>query len=180
MTSALLHQRQRKLNDDGEIVATLVDYSIARNLLGFVFESIQADGLTDAIRETVEAVPTDKVISLTDLAERLALSKSTVSYRVKRAQQGGWIVNEEVRRGHPAKLKRGTELPSRLSALPSPEEVVGMFERSIAEDGSASPPPSCESGPLKQCNSCQRMFGAETLDKHERCPECARNDRPPF
>jgi hypothetical protein len=38
------------------------------------------------------------------LIDRLKLAKSTVSYRVKSAISGGWLINLETRRGYPARL----------------------------------------------------------------------------
>ena len=76
------------------------------------------------IRETVEAVRAGECISESDLAKRLSRSKSTMSYRVGRATEGGWLVNKEWRQGHPAQLVRGAPIPDEVTTLPSLERVL--------------------------------------------------------
>lgn len=125
---ALLHQCQRERSTDGSIIATIADYSIARDLLSPVFQAITSEGLTQVIRETVEAVPPEGETTLANMAKRLSLAKSTASYRVGRAIGGGWLTNEETRKGHPARLRRGAEMPEDVSALPSPQRVAEAFE----------------------------------------------------
>jgi ribosomal protein L40E len=46
-------------------------------------------------------VEENKVVSEAQLIDRLKLAKSTVSYRVKSAISGGWLINLETRRGYP-------------------------------------------------------------------------------
>lgn len=121
---AVLYECQRNRDAGGAIIATLDDYEQARQLLAPVFDAVCAEGLTPAIRETVEAVRVGDVTSESDLAKRLSRSKSTVSYRVKRAVDGGWLVNEEWRQGHPARLVRGAPLPDEVTSLPSVERVL--------------------------------------------------------
>jgi hypothetical protein len=56
--SAMLHQAQRRRDDDGTIVASLDDYALVRELLVEAFAAAQQDGLTPAQREAVKAVKT--------------------------------------------------------------------------------------------------------------------------
>ena len=137
---AFLHQRQRK-TDQGHIVATLEDYEVARDLLAPIFDVIVADGCTPAVRETVDAVKPKETISGADLARRLKIAPSTLSYRVKRALAGGWLVNEEERRGQPARYTLGTPLPDVTSALPATDKVRDLFEGSNGNQGDGAPPP---------------------------------------
>jgi hypothetical protein len=149
---AVLSQCQRQRTAEGWIVATIDDdYRMARELLAPVFDTIAAAGVTPASRATVEAVPEDDEISLTQLAEKLGLQKSSTSYRVKRAIEGGWLVNNEPRRGHEAQLARGALLPEVTSALPDPAVVRDLFECSTANPRASDPPPpsgagSCSAG----------------------------------
>ena len=126
---ALLYQCQRERRD-GWVSATLEDYAMAYDLLAPVFAAIAAEGLTPAVRETVEAVKDGEEVSEAELGRRLGLSKATVHYRVGRALKGGWLVNQEQRRGQPARLARGVPLPDAGTALPSPDELRRAFERS--------------------------------------------------
>jgi DNA-binding Lrp family transcriptional regulator len=80
------------------------------------------------VRQTVEAVGDGEVLSQVQLAERLRLARGTVSWRVKRALEGGWLVNHESRDGYPHQLALGAPLPEDVPALPLPERVGEVFE----------------------------------------------------
>jgi hypothetical protein len=133
---ALLYQCQRQKTPEGVIIATINDYRMARELLGPVFDSVVAEGVTAAVQATVAAIQPDEEVSEAILAERLQLSKSTVHYRVTRAINGGWLMNHETRKGHAARLSRGAPLPDVKSVLPSPEDVVARVRE--GENGSNS------------------------------------------
>jgi len=141
---ALLHQQQRDRAADDSVIATLVDYAHARELLTPIFDAVIAEGLTNAVRETVEAVNPDEEVTEATLVTRLGLSKSTVSYRVGRAVSGGWLVNRETRKSHAARLARGAPLPGQVHALPTVDQVAERFEGSNekGEEIYPSPPPS--------------------------------------
>ncbi|MAG70089.1 MAG: hypothetical protein CL471_07355 [Acidobacteria bacterium] len=139
--AALLHQQQRETRD-GQVVATLDDYAIARNLLAPVFDALSTEGCTPAVRETVEAVEPNEELSASALADRLGVAKSTLSHRARRATAGGWLVNEETRRGRPAQYRRGAPLPDATSALPHVERVRELFECSTQDQGEGVLPPS--------------------------------------
>jgi hypothetical protein len=126
-TVALMAQSSRPRTEDGEIIATLDDYRRARSIMAPLFDSVAADGITPAIRETVEAVKQGEEVSNAEIARRLGLAKSTISYRVSAALRG-WLKNSEARRGYPACLSRGEPLPEQKSALPEVDEVRQRFE----------------------------------------------------
>jgi hypothetical protein len=149
MTAAMLHQRQRDRLPDGEIIARIEDYAAAHALLAPVFDAISSDGLTPAIRQTVEAVNEgEEDITIVTLMERLNLEKSSVWYRVRKACAGGWLVNDETRQGQPARLQRGDSLPECTSTLPLPDAVAEEAARiSVSTDSGVGypPPPSSAS-----------------------------------
>jgi len=130
-TIAMIHQMQREKDDLGRIVASVDDYASARWLLEEVFTTTVHDGVTPAIRETVEAVAklsTDfGPVSEQALVKELGLAKSTISYRVKRAIQGGYLVNQTTQRNQPAQLIVGSPLPDGCP-LPTVEEVAVCIE----------------------------------------------------
>ena len=132
---ALLRQCQRSRSATGAIEATIEDYASLHWLFGDVFDDLATEGLTPAIRETVEAVRVGEEVSETALASRLGIAKSTASYRVGRALKRGWLVNNETRRGCPAKLARGEPLPDAVHVLPSADAVREVFERSNRNPG---------------------------------------------
>lgn len=178
---ALLHQCQRDRTEDGWIGATIEhDYTIARELLAPVFDTVAAEGLTPAIRETVEAIKEGEEISEVELRQRLPLSKSTIAYRVKRAIAGGWLVNKETRKGVAAKLARTGPLPEEVSALPSPKALREVFERSIVTQTFRAPVPAPAVVDhiaaaddahdfLSQCWDCWRLA---PRDGRHMCREC--------
>jgi hypothetical protein len=130
-TIALLHQHLRERDDQGRIIATLSDYAEARWLLEEVFTVTVHEGLTPAIRETVEAVARLSLISspITEqqLVQDLGLAKATIHYRVQRALQGGWLINQSTQKGMPAQLVLGAPLPDGCP-LPPPEELLVYVE----------------------------------------------------
>jgi len=140
---ALLYQCQRARTQEGWVEATIDDYARARELLAPIFDTIAAEGATPAIRATVEAIKPGQELSAAELAKRLNLSKATVSWRVNRAVESGWLVNNETRRGHAHKLALGAPLPDATSALPTPERVREVFEGpNPNRDGRDTPPPA--------------------------------------
>ena len=120
---ALLNQHHRQRDSDGRIVADPADYAWARKLLIGTFKSIVGGGITEAIRETCQAVPADGEVCEADLVRSLNLSKSTVHYRVSRALRGGWLRNLENRKGYPYRIVRGAPLPEDDSPLPTVQEL---------------------------------------------------------
>ena len=62
-TVAFLAQKHRDRTADGEVQANLDDYGHARRLLGPLFDSLSADGLTPAVRETVAVVGESEEVS---------------------------------------------------------------------------------------------------------------------
>jgi hypothetical protein len=137
---ALLNQHHRGRTEKGAIIADLSDYKWARSLILSTFKSIVGGGITDAIRQTIEAIPEgDAELSEADLARRLDLSKSTIHYRVRLALKGGWLTNLEKRRGYPFRLTRGGPLPEDESPLPTVEELQ-KFEHPADSNGHSNGP----------------------------------------
>lgn len=145
-THALLYQLQRSRSATGAVVATIADYRAIRPLLAPLFDMIVAEGVTRVIRDTVEAIEQDETqVTVADLAARLKVSKATMSYRVSRAIAGQWLVNDEKRKGHPAKLRRGLPVPEPGEALPPPCQVEGqVFDCSNRILEQETPPPSLD------------------------------------
>jgi hypothetical protein len=191
---ALLYQCQRQKTDDGAIIATLEDYRQARELLAPIFDSVAAEGITPAVRSTVEAVQPDEELTETALAQRLKVSKSTANYRVKRAFAGGWLVNHETRKNYPAKLAKGAPLPEVKSVLPTPADIAGTTgeetdgSKSVGRtDATNEPFDHNVSGGFEEKNGCafdgsnqhQDEINPSTplpLPMAEVCPNCGGRD----
>jgi hypothetical protein len=145
--SALLHQVHRARSRTGAIVATLEDYAAVRPLLAPLFDTLATDGLTPIVRTAVEAIGLlEENVTLIDLATRLGVSKTTASYRVKRATDDGWLINDEERRGRPARLRRGLPLPDVVEALPSCDLVGRLYDCTNGSGGDGYPPPPAGDG----------------------------------
>lgn len=143
MAIALLQQRHRPRGPEGQILASIADYATALELLGPVFDIIATEGVSKVVRQTVEAIEPEEVISQAALAARLGLSKGTVSYRTNKALAGGWLVNNESNPHRPKKLARGAPLPEERPSLPTAELVQRRFGSSndFSEVKTPSPPP---------------------------------------
>jgi hypothetical protein len=155
---ALLHQETRKRASTGEIIATLQDYSVVRQLLADLISQGVGTTVPSSIKQTVNAVAelmsktnVDHV-SVTDLAKRLHLDKSSASRRVRDATARGYLKNLEDKRGRPARLVLGDPLPDEIEVLPGVEklgaECCSVAERQEEQGISPSPkdviPQQCE------------------------------------
>lgn len=127
---ALLHQATREKTRDGRIIATLADYAAVRGLvLDIVSEGLQAT-VPDTTREVVQAVQAEHekkgaAVMVQEVARRLMLDKSAASRRVHVALTGGWLINQETKRGRPALLTVGEPLPHNQPVLPTVEQLQG-------------------------------------------------------
>jgi len=126
-TNALLYQLQRERDDQGRIVATFDDYAEARWLLEDVFTSTLYEGMTEAVKETVQVVSEllrdgFHSVSEMDLVRKTELAKSTISYRVKCAIEGGFLLNEAPNNRGKKQLVLGLGLPN-ACPLPTVEDL---------------------------------------------------------
>ena len=135
---AILHQASRERDTDGRIVATLEDYARVRELVAdLVSEGIEAT-VPATVRETVEMVKrlrdeTEKDVTIAALAEELKLDKSAAWRRVRSAMDRGYLENQEDRKGRPARLVVGDDLPDEIEILPTPERLQGCAVASDSE-----------------------------------------------
>ncbi|MEW6359295.1 MAG: winged helix-turn-helix domain-containing protein [Planctomycetota bacterium] len=147
---ALLHQANRKRDSVGRVVATLDDYAVVRDLVLDVVSEGLAVGVSDTVRETVEAVvelrgDTDAEINNVQVARKLGLDKSTTQRRVRAAVDLGYLVNHEDKKGRPARLVPGDPLPEEIEVLPSVETLECCMV-ALKSEGIGTPPPSHDTG----------------------------------
>lgn len=146
---AILHQATRQRDAYDRILATLDDYRAVHGLvIDIVSEGVQAT-VSQATRDTVKAVselqaeaPDNKPVNYLQVANRLGLDKTTASRRAKVAIENGYLVNEEDRRGMPARLILGDPLPEPVKLLPSPEDLGGGEGMSIPSEYAATMQPA--------------------------------------
>lgn len=127
---ALLHLHKRSRDDEGRIVAIWADYEAVRHLLNPILSEMVEMTVSPQTHETVNAVieimeesETRNGVSITVLADALGLDKSTVSRRVKRCVEDGYLVNGAGGRGRRALLFLGDPLPAGRTILPSKRSI---------------------------------------------------------
>jgi DNA-binding transcriptional ArsR family regulator len=127
---ALLHVHKRSHDDEGRIVAIWADYEAVRHLLNPILSEMVEMTVSPQTHETVNAVieimeesETRNGVSITELADALGLDKSTVSRRVKRCVEDGYLVNGAGGRGRRALLFLGDPLPTGRTILPSKRSI---------------------------------------------------------
>lgn len=128
---ALLHRENRPRDAQGRIIAVLEDYSVVRELTaGFLGEGAETS-VPENVRETVCAV-TDLLesrseVTVNEVAGRLGLDKSAALRRVRNAIRRGFLVNQEERKGRPARLVIGDPVPEASFLLPPAQELSGCM-----------------------------------------------------
>jgi hypothetical protein len=126
---AILHQATRERDPDGQVVATLADYTVVRLLVADLFAQGADASVPPTVRETVEVV---RDLVLNDLhttvtghqvARALQIDKSAASRRLRDAVARSYLVNLEEKRGRPMQIVLGEPLPDEIVILPTPEEL---------------------------------------------------------
>jgi hypothetical protein len=143
---ALLHRELRQRDDQGRIVATLGDYAVVRDLIADLFaEGVDATAKPET-RETVAAVKSlgKNEVSVTEIAKALKLHKSAASRRISDAVSRGYLVNNETRKGRPARIALGDPMPAETDILPHPGRLAGCCTVVALRPGNDTPSPQCD------------------------------------
>ena len=106
----------------------MYDYAVVHELVeDLVGEGVKAK-VPREVRETVAAVERltadGSPATVTQAARELKMDTSSASRRIKRAIAGGYLRNEEDRKGHPARVSLGEPLPEDVVILPAPEALA--------------------------------------------------------
>lgn len=120
-THAIIHQLDREIDEHRRIVATPDDYLAVRELVANLMSDAVGTTVKATVRQTVEAIrqlTTPEGVTVKQLADHLQLERSAAQYRVQAAQDGGFIVNIEDRRGMPARYALDNPLPAEVALLP--------------------------------------------------------------
>jgi hypothetical protein len=129
---AFIHQKSRRRTPEGEILAAIEDYEVAKELLGTLISEGVQRSVAKEVRETVEAVSNlgcDEGVSCQQLSDYVRLHKSTISRRVDKAIELGYLVNQETRSGTPAKIILGDPLPEDQVILPDAGQLTERWKR---------------------------------------------------
>ncbi len=122
---ALLHQATRERDAEGRVLATVKDYAAVRELVADLVADAAERTVSPEVRATVEVVGHLRAghpggVSVAALAAELHLDKSSASRRAARADERGFLRNEEERKGRPARYVLGDPLPGDEPILPPP------------------------------------------------------------
>jgi hypothetical protein len=126
----------------------MTDYTAVYNLIADLIADGVGVTVTREIRETVAAVQELAVgnhpVSVVELARRLKLDKSSVSRRVAKALERGYLDNHERTKGKPAKLVIGDPLPDEAPVLPDPAVLDRCTVASVDQGAEVHSPPHLE------------------------------------
>ncbi|MDQ3692777.1 MAG: hypothetical protein M3464_04020 [Chloroflexota bacterium] len=171
---ALLFRAQRDRDSHGRIVADEQDYRAVFTLAAPIFGAIAAEGATPIVHETVAAVlrlvPNAKSdpVAVNQVALELGVHKSVASRRISLALRGGWLTNEEERKGRPLRLRPGDPLPADEPALPEPNELFGdsVSNRATAQPQDEEPDTGAEPGAGSGCmDGCAAAPGSGEAER---------------
>jgi DNA-binding transcriptional ArsR family regulator len=144
---ALLHREMRTRDNRGRIIAEPADYGAVRELIAeLVAEGIEAT-VPKTMEETVAAVKAlgNAEVSISEIARALKLDKSSVSHRVRKAIDRGYLVNYETARGRPARIGLGSPIPAAMEIMPHPDALTERCSVGLSGEGiepSPSPVPA--------------------------------------
>jgi hypothetical protein len=127
---ALLHQHTRD-RAGTKVIAEVRDYAAVYDLTAEMIAEAAELVVPEIVRETVDAVfdmqrglgGAKLRVTMAALAERLSISRSTASRRVKRAMRQGFIQDISPDKGGPRILETGEPMPSDTEVLPHPSAL---------------------------------------------------------
>jgi hypothetical protein len=191
---ALLHQATREKDERGRVIASTEDYAAVRSLVEDLVSEGVGSTVKPEVREVVQVTTHllkegSTEVSQTQLRTALHLDRAVISRRVAAALDAGFLRNLEDRKGRPARLVLGDELPADSDVLPTPDKLDGreVLRGCAVVQGDTHPPPlpcpsglenGAQPGLCDQCNGKGATFFYEKPDHpHEGVwlhKECAR------
>jgi hypothetical protein len=106
---------------------------------------------TIAAVETLLKAPDREDASLAEIEKVLKLDSSATSRRVAEARSGGYLVNNETRRGRPARIALGDPMPAEIEILPTPDRLVDYCAVAALREEIEAPSPQadCDAEPAE-------------------------------
>jgi hypothetical protein len=153
--SALVHRLNRKLSDEGLIVADPQDYRIAYDLLGDRIDELAGQRVPDALKPKFNNLRAAYVkagsfsqwtVSVRELAAALGASRSSAHRDLARLETHGLVAVHRDPVAYrsaklnitPVSLSEATEIFKKGSCIPTPDELVAAIARE-AEKGRGKP-----------------------------------------
>lgn len=131
--NALIHQYNRKKLHDGTIIAKFEDYKMVHKLIADVVSAGVEATIQKTVRQAVKMVKRlrkenrSHSISFTDLARALEIHKSSAKRHVDIAIEQGYLINEEEKKGAPARIVLGEPMPANIGILPKPSILRKIY-----------------------------------------------------
>lgn len=127
---ALLHRQHRKVDERGQITATMDDYRNIHSLMNALIAESSGAGIRPGLQETMEAVtlateglPSTDGATAQAVGKILKLDKSTARRRLVAAAHEGLIVNLEIRRGQPGRYRATGQKIEVEEVIPDPSTL---------------------------------------------------------
>ena len=145
---ALLHRQHRPRDNNGPTVARIdEDYAPVRSLMGDLIATTAQVKVRKAVVATIEAVEARQPenlhhgVSAREVADELHLDRTAAWRRLKQAEDAGYVVNVEERRGHPGQYRTTNESEAMPDAdmLPTVEQLKEALERRRQRPSQESP-----------------------------------------
>jgi hypothetical protein len=160
---ALLHRRQRPVDDRGQIVADVwKDYEPVAALMGGLVAEASGAGITKKLQETIDAVaretadlPPTEGVAAAKIGKLLRLDKSSAWRRLNNATFQGFVVNLETRRGQPGRYRLTGQEVEFEELLPPPGALVDPYfcgTDATRQPARQAPEIEKESGCIADCN----------------------------
>lgn len=133
---ALLNQFHRNTDDQGQIVAEInADYVPVAELMGGIMSEASGVGIEPALQETINAVKiatadlhSDEGATAFEIAKLLKLDKSAAWRRLGVAQNKGYVVNLETRKGQSGRYRVTDQEIEPEPLLPSGEALAAAMQ----------------------------------------------------
>jgi hypothetical protein len=142
---AMLHQETRGRDAAGQVVASVEDYAVVRDLVGDVLAQGVAATVSATVRgtvETVAALARSDGIQAREVADHLDIDKSNASRRLRQAADEGYVRNLEGKRGRPARWVVGDPMPDDAELLPEPARLgCAVARQNEGMKNAPEPPP---------------------------------------
>ena len=132
---ALLHRDHRGRDDRGAIVADIDhDYAVVRELMHDLLAETSEVKVKETVLETINAVSKlTKDMDRNDgttakaVGKELKLDKSAAYRRLAAAEDGGFVINLEERKGRPGKYRTTGEQIEAIEMMPTVEALKTLF-----------------------------------------------------
>jgi hypothetical protein len=165
---AIAHRRNRECNDEGCVVASLADYAAVRELVVHLFAEGIGATVPQTVRETVAAVEKlGRDVSAAAVGRLLELDRSTISYRVNKALDCGFLVNSETGKGRPSKLSVGDPIPDGQEILPEISKLQNRWSVGAGSGGDTRKNPGEQTGPDISSSSIYPPLNVPTLQRSD-------------